>query len=239
MRRALLLAVVLLAAAPAVAQAEPLISRTCNGSSICSEWFTVPVRLDWTVAGGSPVSGCADITLTQDSIGNQQGCIASDGTDEIGRTVTIKIDRTSPLVTGAAPDRLPDHDGWYSRPVSFTGQGSDATSGLLGCDKPSYAGPDSVSASIVATCRDVAGNVASRAFALSYDATAPDLAPGLITAADRVVRMSWPSAGAAELVRTPGPAGSPSGVVYEGSGARTRNSACAQHASASPACPAA
>jgi hypothetical protein len=219
MRRALLLAVVLAVAGPAVAQAEPLITRTCNGSSTCSNWFTVPVRLDWTVAGGSPVSGCVDITLTQDTIGSQQGCIASDGTDTVDRTVIIKIDKTPPLVTGAAPDRLPDHDGWYTRPVTFTPQGSDATSGLLGCDKPSYAGPDSVSASIVATCRDVAGNSASRVFALSYDATAPDIGAALITAADRVVRVFWPSVGTAQLVRTPGPAGSPSGVVYEGPGA--------------------
>ena len=218
MRRLLLLTALLAVAAPAVAQAEPLIARTCNGSSDCSGWFRGPVRLEWSVAGGSPVSGCADVTLTQDTTGAQQGCIASDGVDTIDRTVTIKLDRTAPLVTEAVPDRVPDHGGWYSRPVTFTARGTDATSGVLGCDEPTYAGPDAISATVVATCRDIAGNAASRMFPLRYDATAPDLGPALISAADKVVRVNWPAAESATLVRTPGPAGSPSGVVYEGPG---------------------
>ena len=38
---------------------------------------------------------------------------------------------------------MPDHGGWYSQPVTFTAAGTDATSGVLGCDEPTYAGPDS------------------------------------------------------------------------------------------------
>jgi hypothetical protein len=218
MRRALVIALALVAAAPALAQAEPLITRSCNGSSVCSGWFTAPVRLTWTVSGGSATSGCVDITLTQDTKGIQQGCIASDGTDMVERTVTITIDRTAPLVTGALPDRLPDHGGWYSRPVTFTPEGTDATSGLLGCDKPSYAGPDSVSASVLATCRDVAGNSASRAFPLRYDATPPDLSPATVATGDRVVRVAWPAGSSATLTRTPGSGESANAVVYEGEG---------------------
>jgi hypothetical protein len=220
MRRLLALLVVLVASAggPAAAQAEPLITRTCNGSPTCSDWFTSPVKLDWTVAAGSALSGCVDVVLTQDTTGTQQGCIATDGTDTIDRSVTIKLDRTPPVVTDAAPDRPPDHAGWYSHPVEFTAHGSDATSGVAACVAPGYGGPDAFNATFVGTCRDVAGNIASRAFALSYDATPPDLAAAAITAADRVVRLSWPVGGTATIVRTPGLDGAPSSIVYDGPG---------------------
>jgi hypothetical protein len=215
--RRLLLALALLLTAPSAAAAEPLITRTCNDSPICAGWYTVPVRLEWSVAGGTVQSGCADVTLTADTTGSQQGCIASDGTDEVERTVTLRVDRTAPLITGVTPDRLPDHDSWYSRPVSFTPEASDATSGLLGCDKPGYAGPDSAAASVVATCSDVAGNAASRPFPLSYDATPPDLSAAKLKTGDGVVRLMWPAGSRATLTRTPGP-GAFAAAVYKGRG---------------------
>ena len=71
--------------------------------------------------------------------------------------MTVRIDLTAPAVTGALPDRPPDHDGWYTHPVAFGGQGQDATSGLAGCDAATYGGPDNAAASVVIGCRDVAG----------------------------------------------------------------------------------
>jgi hypothetical protein len=202
----------------AVAHAEPLVTRTCNGSTNCAGWFTSPVRLVWIVSAGNKMSGCVDVTLTQDTTGIQQGCIAGDGTETVERTVTIKLDQTPPVVTDATPDRPPDHGGWYTHPVEFNPHGSDATSGVAACVAPGYGGPDAFNATFVATCGDVAGNIASRAFALSYDATPPDLAAAAITAADRVVRLSWPTGGTATIVRTPGLDGAPSSVVYDGPG---------------------
>jgi hypothetical protein len=133
-------------------------------------------------------------------------------------TVTVKLDRTPPVVTDAAPERPPDHAGWYTHPVEFTAHGSDATSGVAACVASGYAGPDAFNATFVATCRDVAGNTASRAFALSYDATPPDLSAAAVTAADRVVRLRWPAGGTATIVRAPGLDGAPTAVVYEGPG---------------------
>jgi hypothetical protein len=58
--------------------------------------------------------------------------------------------------------------------VGFTG--SDATSGIDACTQASYAGPDNAVASVSGTCRDRAGNLSgSSVFALSYDATAPQV----------------------------------------------------------------
>ena len=206
MTRAVVAAVLALALAGpiATARAEPLITRTCNDAADCAGWFTQPVALDWTVSAGTVTSGCVDVTLSRDTTGTQQGCIATDGTDQIERDVTVRIDRTAPAVTGALPDRPPDHDGWYTHPVAFGGQGQDATSGLAGCDAVTYGGPDNAAASVAIGCRDVAGNAAARAFPLRYDATPPDPGTAPPDTGDRRVRLRWPAATGASVVRTPG-----------------------------------
>ena len=217
MWRRLALATLLAACAtPAVAHAEPLISRTCDGSADCGGWFRAPVALNWTVSAGVVVSGCTDVTLSQDTPGRQEGCIAKDDVDTVQRTVTVRIDRTPPVVTAAVPARPPDHRGWYTHPVTFGVEGSDVTSGVSACDAPSYSGPDSAVATIVAGCVDRAGNAAARAFPLSYDATPPDPGTASATAADRVVRLSWPGGATATIRRAPGLGGAASAVLYNG-----------------------
>ena len=79
MRRLLLLTLLLaVAAARGGAAAEPLIARTCNGSSDCAGWFSAPVLLEWSVAGGAPWAAAQDERFTQDTAGSPAGCIASD-----------------------------------------------------------------------------------------------------------------------------------------------------------------
>jgi hypothetical protein len=132
--------------------------------------------------------------------------------------VTIQVDQTSPTVTAAMPARPPDHGAWYTHPVAFAIQGDDATSKLASCDAPSYSGPDTANATIVATCRDKAGNSASRAFPLSYDATSPDPSAASLSTGDKVVRLSWSAGANATVTRTPGTDGSSTAVLYRGPG---------------------
>ena len=50
---------------------------------------------------------------------------------------------TRPGRPSGSPDRSPDANGWYARPVSVSIGGSDATSGLAGCSGGgTYSGPD-------------------------------------------------------------------------------------------------
>jgi hypothetical protein len=157
------------------------------------------------------------VWISQDTTGNPQGCIASGG-GTLDATVTIQLDQTVPTISGAVPSRLPDHSGWYTHPVTFAGQANDVTSGLDGCDAPTYAGPDTANATVVVNCRDRAGNTASRTFGLSYDATAPDPGPATLSIGDKVVRLHWPAGSTATLTRTPGLGGAANDVVYEGPG---------------------
>jgi hypothetical protein len=141
-----------------------------------------------------------------------------DGTESASRDVTIRLDQTAPAITGAVPARPPDHAGWYTHPVTLTSQGTDVTSGIASCDAPSYNGPDNANATIVATCHDKAGNSASRAFPLSYDATPPDAGSAKVSTGDKVVRLSWPAGADATVTRTPGTDGSSTAVLYDGPG---------------------
>src|SRR6185295_16321783 len=85
----------------------------------------------------------------------------------------FEYDDTAPAVT-ATPGRSPDSNGWYNHPLPVAFTGTDATSGVDSCvPAQTYSGPDSQNASISGTCQDRAGNVGSRAFALSYDANGP------------------------------------------------------------------
>ena len=284
------------AAIPAVATAEVQIVRTCNHSSICHGWFKTAVELEWTVGGELGSSGCGKVTLSQDTKGTQQTCIAWDASETIERTVTITIDKTPPAIVGvnparapdrngwynravsvafsgqdatsglagctrttyggpdsagtavmgtcwdvagnrsapfpfnlrfdatapdvlaALPDRPADHAGWYTRPVGFSVTGRDAASGLAGCSPVTYRGPDAAGARLLGTCTDKAGNSASRAFPLRYDATAPDAPAAEVSTGDRVVRLRWPVAAAVEVVRTPGVRGAARSVVHDGPG---------------------
>jgi hypothetical protein len=106
--------------------------------------------------------------------------------------------------------------------VRFDIQGADATSGVADCPSVTYGGPDSATATLSAACRDLAGNVSSRAVGLKYDATPPPLTELRAKAADAGVRLSWrtsPDADSVEVVRTPGVRSKAPTVLFRGTGA--------------------
>jgi hypothetical protein len=112
-------------------------------------------------------------------------------------------------------------NGWYNHPVGFAFAGDDDTSGIDACPNVTYAGPDGAGASVTGVCEDRAGNRASRAFPLSFDATAPAIADLAATPADRSVALSWrtsPDAESVRVTRTPGVGVDKSTFVFGGPG---------------------
>jgi hypothetical protein len=140
------------------------------------------VTISWLydMTGLTATQGCNVQTIASDTADSPQTCRVFYGSAEYAFTAHLKRDATPPQAT-AALARAPDANGWHNRPVGLSVSGSDATSGLASCDQPTYSGPDAGSASITATCRDVAGNVATTSAALRYDATPPSVS----AAADR------------------------------------------------------
>jgi len=154
------------------------------GPDSCSGWFTGNVTVSWAYdpVGVTQTTGCNVKTIASDGI-SSQSCEIVYGDSSFARSVTIRRDATPPQVTGSSLERGPDSAGWYNRAVALVLSGSDATSGLASCDRPTHGGPDGPSVQVTGVCRDLAGNVSAPSTAtLRYDASAP----AVTAAAERV-----------------------------------------------------
>ena len=194
-------------------------------------WYNHPVAVSF---GGSAFSGIASCTAPLTYAGpDTSTSVAGTCIDNAGKTASTSIalnyDATPPTVTGAIPARPPDHNDWYNHPVSFAFGGTDATSGIGSCSRPTYSGPNSSAASLAGSCTDRAGNVAVVSVPFHYDASPPALDvsanPG-----DGVVSLDLRTSGdvaptaSLRVMRTPGLKGSGSSRVYGGNGRSFRDS---------------
>lgn len=143
-------------------------------------WYNHPVG--FSVGGTDATSGIASCTSATYS-GPDSGNATVSGTcrDQAGNvsaaaTATIRYDSTAPSVE-ARPARAPDANGWYDKPVSVAGAGSDGGSGIDSCSSGSYSGPDAAAATVTVSCTDRAGNSASASATIPYDATPPTARP--------------------------------------------------------------
>ena len=157
------------------AQALPSVTFKCTPApQNCSGWYRSDVSIEWTVVPQtSVVDGCRNEMFSTDTPGTSVVCVADDG-QRLSVGFQIKLDKTPPVVTGGAPGRGADVNGWYNHAVPIAFGGSDLTSGIAACTSTTYGGPDSGIASLAGTCIDNAGNVSSPfPYGLKYDETAP------------------------------------------------------------------
>jgi hypothetical protein len=115
---------------------------------------------------------------------------------------------------------VPDHNGWYNRPVKVDFAGTDALSGVDSCTSMTYNGPFLKSMKPVGGCRDRAGNNAFVSFPIDYDADAPKLARLAVESQAGVDVVSWKSSSPDDIAtvsRTP--RGGRSATVFHGGGA--------------------
>jgi hypothetical protein len=202
LKRLLLVAIAVALVLPSAARTEvPALSYVCQPApQNCGTWYRTAVSLvwEWDNTAAKPISGnCNDQTFTADTAGTLVSCEVEDRFvpgDSAQRTATIRIDRTAPTITGPGLARPPDFGAWFNHPVGFTFTGADATSGIASCTGGTYGGPDGAGVTLSGTCTDVAGNLASGAFAINYDATPPPSANVSALPGNRRVRLSWDSA---------------------------------------------
>jgi hypothetical protein len=225
MKRALLVATLVLGlAAPAAAQGPPTATPRCTPAPVdCSGWYRVDVSLTWNV--NAPYSDeCNNFKFTRDGAYPRTCLVSNDNVDWVPVPVTIHLDKTAPAVSGVAPSRGPDANGWYRSPVSVSFFGTDATSGIEGCSSGTYSGPDAASASVIGSCWDRAGNFSAPSeFGLRYDSTPPAVTELDADGRDDVVRLHWAVSGATqvEVWRSPGREGAARSVVSRGADGTT------------------
>lgn len=164
-------------AIPGQASAAPTITTTITaGTAGDNGWYLTDVTVSIQFGPTTTDTNCPGVKTFHTSA-DVLDCTASDGSP-VGASLHLqfKIDKDKPTVTGASPDRQANGNGWYNAPVTIALAGSDSTSGISSCQQLSYGGPDSATASISGTCRDVAGNVSAPfSYALKYDGTAPSV----------------------------------------------------------------
>ena len=157
-------------------QLTPAPSRPANVNGWHNQALTV------TFPGTDATSGIDLCTAPQPYSGpdNANATVPGSCTDKAGnataKTFALKYDATNPKVDGATPARPPEPSGWYLRPVVFSFQGSDVTSGIDACPSVRYEGPDGANVNVTGACLDKAGNIATRPFPLKYDDTGPVVA---------------------------------------------------------------
>ncbi len=210
------------------------ISPVIFGTLGANGWYISNVTVNWSVVAEPPALesvGCNATTLTADTSGIQLECRARNDpnapNDWVSVKKTFKIDKTAPSVTSAAA-RAPDANGWYSKPVTVTFSGADATSLIASCSSAGYAGPDNGEAIVAGTCRDNAGNVTNGAFPLKYDATAPTLFAVTSKTGNRVADVAWRMSSdttVVEVSRAPGRNGQGETAVYRGTATGFRDTA--------------
>ncbi len=157
-------------ATPPAATGAPTRTPDVNG------WFNRPVTVAFTGADAlSGIASCGEQTYSGPdsataSIGG--GCTDNAGNASSPGASTFRYDASGPGVA-VVPARLPDGNGWYSRPVGIVASGADAVSGVASCSAPTYSGPDSAGAAVGATCTDNAGNASTAVATVKYDTAAP------------------------------------------------------------------
>jgi hypothetical protein len=202
---------------PVVTGGQPSRAADVNG------WYNRAVGISFS--GSDLTSGIAACTAT--TYGGPDSDAASvTGTcrDHAGNVSSplgygLKYDQTAPVLTGATPERPPNAGGWFNHPVRFDIQASDATAGIADCPSITYGGPDSAAATFNGSCRDRAGNSASRSFSLKYDATPPQLSDLKASGGDRTVALSWRTGAdteSVEVVRSPGLGHAPASSIFRG-----------------------
>lgn len=102
----------------------------------------------------------------------------------VSKTTTIEITVRSPPVQPAkpldvtgVPDRVPNQNGWYNRPVIISWEGHDSDGNPASyCDpQVTYSGPDGENKFVTGNCYNKDGKATSGSFTLKYDSTLPTI----------------------------------------------------------------
>ena len=196
----------LLLLAPTAAAAPPTITYTIDGIAGTNGWYRGSthgenVVIHWLVSLDATDTNCLNaVTIPGPTTGTTVTCWASNSDGKTIAEVPIKIDAQPPTGVTANPSRAADFNGWYNHPLGITWSGSDAISGIAGCSAVTYGGPDAAGAAVSGGCTDRAGNSASTALGLNYDATAPVVSKVSVASGADFDIVRWSSSSTADTI---------------------------------------
>ncbi len=171
----------------------PSVSGTPARAPDANGWYNHAVGIAFT--GSDATSGIDSCTSANYGGPDAPGAtVTGTCTDKAGNSaggsLVLQYDSTPPSVT-AVLARPPDANGWYNHPVALTATGTDAGSGIGPCTGGTYSGPVGDTASLTATCSDMAGNVTSQKLGFKYDDSRPKLTNVKVTTGNGTATLRW------------------------------------------------
>ena len=166
----------------------PVITPTITGTAGANGWYRSNVSVSWSFtdpeSGILSSTGCTTSNLTADTAGVSLTCAATNNVNLSNSvTVTVKIDKTNPIISYASRT-APNASGWNNSNVVVNWTCSDSFSGPVNDIVSQTVTTEGVGQSSTGTCTDLAGNTASDTQGgINIDKTAPSLnLPSGITA---------------------------------------------------------
>ena len=169
---------------PPATSAAPSPAPNTNG------WLNSPVQVGWSGSDATSLIASCDSPTTYNGPDTSGTTFTGSCTDRAGNTSSgsflVRYDKTPPATT-AVPTRAADSAGWYRTPITISGSGTDALSGVApnSCTSTIYSGPDTSGTSKSVTCTDRAGNSSSDSSVVKYDATPPVVTAATARAPDQ------------------------------------------------------
>ncbi|TFD20913.1 PxKF domain-containing protein [Cryobacterium sp. TMT4-10] len=140
----------------------PTVTHTVSPTPNADGWNKGDVTVTFTAKDddrGSGVTGIsAPVTVSTETAGRVVTGSATDAAGNVGTdSVTVKLDRTAPTITGAITAGTRTASGWYTGPVTVTFTCTDALSGIVTCPDPVVLSANGANAAS-GTATDKAGN---------------------------------------------------------------------------------
>ncbi|MGY1725621.1 OmpL47-type beta-barrel domain-containing protein [Geodermatophilus sp. SYSU D01062] len=145
----------------------PAVTHTLSPRPNADDWNNSDVTVTFSASDDDAGSGVAagtltaPVTVSTETAGQLVTGTARDTAGNVGTdSVTVKLDKTAPTITGAVTSGTMTASGWYSGPVTVTFTCSDTLSGVAACPDPVVLSANGDN-TVTRTATDKAGNTAS------------------------------------------------------------------------------
>ncbi|MEO5829215.1 MAG: PxKF domain-containing protein, partial [Rhodanobacter sp.] len=142
----------------------PTVEHTMSPQPHAGGWNKADVTVTFSAKdddkGSGVLSVTAPVTVSAETSGRVVTGTARDTAGNLGTdSVTVKLDKTAPTITGAVTSGTLTASGWYNGPVTVTFTCADALSGIATCPDPMVLTANGANTA-AGTATDTAGNTA-------------------------------------------------------------------------------
>jgi hypothetical protein len=158
----------------------PTVDHTLSPKPNADDWNTSNVTVTFTAKDDDKGSGVANltapVTVSTETAGQVVTGTAKDTAGNVGTdSVTVRLDKTAPTITGAITSGTKTVSGWYSGSVTVTFTCSDVLSGVATCPDPVILSANGANTA-TRTATDKAGNTGTATVAgINIDQEKPTL----------------------------------------------------------------